>query len=371
MIAPREMFQKRIDSMMERTPPEKRDDLKLAIDGIFTMIANAAELQTSKEALGKHVGPLLKKLEENYVPKEPPKPERTLGEKIRILEAVGVIDADLLPQILKYKAVGIERVVSSAVRRVEREGQEGSSPTPRVDAYTELHGFIFEQKRIDLAAAWGRSVAERRTPDPLRVWVNYTGLRDSAQTLFKRASIDNDVPIIPGWIWEMKWYPRKDYGTSEENINQILKYQAAVGGKIFDYATIEVFGNMSPDFVAGIRYERNLVPWGQSFSGVDILYVTPDGGSLSIKRPEELAGRKSLAVPSPDTKLFERALRDRNYEVFSGRIVREEDIYGPLQLEIQAALRSGTVDPLLITDVAVFKEYERLCREKRQRMIGP
>jgi hypothetical protein len=223
-----------------------------------------------------------------------------------------------------------------------------------------------------------------------KIPIEFEGFKDGKPKSFSGTGkkgaakpVDNDVPVIPGRIWETKRYPRKEFGSEDQALNQVLKYQAAIEKGHYDAATVEVAGNVDANFIRMIRSGEMPDGSHRDLSNVEVLYrfILPNGREVVIPlkegKPREGSDQKlnSLRTPplselTPNERTIvqgiEAALEKGDYQLFSSRILTEADIAGsPHAEKLREAIMEGSVDPKKINDVETFKEFEGLMQAKR------
>ena len=371
----RQMFASKIQEVEARVPLEKREAFLGKVTDVLT---EAAGLE-GRQAVGKFFGPRLKELEREFAtPMQPDAPPSlSKEEKLGALVKARVVTPARMHELLQCSLMGVPGV-GKAIESAYGQLVSGEGP---VSAYSAIEGFIFEHTRREIAKRLGHG-RSLRAGGPITV--SYVGVRNGeARTLDSR--IDNDVPLIPGHIWETKRYTRHDLGTRDEVYNQLLKYQAAIDQKYFTGATLEVYGNISPRFLRALIDLAPLAPGLHlEVPDVEVLYVVDNDTAVPLRRSRasRSLARGSEAAAAP----YVRALAEKRYGLFSGRIVTAHDL-GRGSAELRACLdRSGlsglpdelhvggsmaplTVNPERITDVELFREFERVLLKKRQVML--
>lgn len=400
-VSPYPKFQKTIDGILSRVPPEKLPEARKAVQEAIDKVPSGANEAT----VGKVLGTELRRIEANYAVKaEAPKPPPvSIPPEVRGMEGPvvdklsqsevntlaelqkrGLIDEAMTRQLMASEdAAKVKQGIGSWQGFLDKIGKtKPGDLDPQVSAYNHIRALILELT----TAERGAKLPGANPQDPrskVSVKVDFDGVKDGKAKKYTKSGIDNDVPVIPGRVWELKRYPRLEFGSSDQAYNQVLKYQEAIRQGHFDAATIEVSGNVDPVFLRAIRTGQG--PGGIKLEApnVEVLYsfTLPTGREVVIPlkegSPREGSDQqqKSLRYPplselNPQERAIvlgmERALADGKYELFGSRLVTEADFAGsPHADSLQKAVRDGAVDPKLITDVAVFKEFERLNTEKR------
>lgn len=353
----REMFASKIEALLEKVPLERRTEAEAAVARVLEDVPSPT---ADKAAIGKFVGPRLKEVERMFVP-----PERSLSkeEKLRALHAKGAItDARLAELIPMLGEPGVGKAIEGAYGQLTSTTKDA----PLVSAYTMIEGFMFERSRARIARSLGYTGTPYRGA---KVHVSYIGItRDTSGARtpkhYANIAIDNDVPLVPERIWETKRYTRLDYGTHDETYNQLFKYQAAIAARHFNAATLEVYGNISPDFLRALLDHAPVAP-GLYLEApdVEVLYVLDEQTAIPLRQsrsPVSLARglHTDRALP------FVRALAMKRYELFSGMILDAD-----ADAELASAVRDGKVDPKEIQDPRVFRRFEELVWKKRLALL--
>lgn len=355
------LFQARIDALLAGAPDERRQDAWLAVQRAIS----GAPKTEDKAALGRYMGPLLKAIEREYLPADDG--ARGKLEKIEELHRAGIITEQQRRDLVA--ALG-QRGIGKAV-----EGAHGAlRADDSINAYNMIEGLFFERSRADVARRLGiASTTAPRPPDPVRV--SFVGLHTGRPARLHNVLVDNDVPVVAQHLWETKRYTRMDYGQGMEAnetvsghcANQLLKYQAAITAGAFTGATLEIYGNIAPDFLRALIDLAPVAPGlFLDIPDVEVLYALDAETSIPLRRsraPVSVARGVSSTVARP----YIHALALKRYDLFSGRLLTAEDVAG--DAELTAAIAGGTVDPLRIRDLAAFRRFEALVAEKRKKLI--
>ncbi|APU89002.1 hypothetical protein Rctr197k_219 [Virus Rctr197k] len=347
-----EMFKAKADKILEAAPPERRAEISGALEAAF----QRARGLTDRAEIGVLVGPLLKRIELEYAAPRAPKPTR--DDQLLALRAARILDDVRLAELRALLGEpGVGKAIDAASGQLS---VAGTSPEAVVIGYTMIEGFMFERSRARIAQRLGYTEGKGK-----KVRVSFVGVKDGAPTTFENIAIDNDVPLVPDHIWETKYYTRRDYGAALEDMNQLLKYQAAINAGHFESATLEVYGNIAPDFLRRLIDCAELVPGLLlDIPDVEVLYALDEHTAVPIRRNR----RRSLARGSTaDTLAVVRALAHKRYEVFAGALLTEEDVKDDAAL--QMAAKDGKLDPRNILDVQAFRRFEQRLKEKRRKAL--
>lgn len=380
-------FDRRIGEIMNRVSSERRADAQLAIDALLASVPAGSP----GAVVGRIVGPGLKAIEAEYAPS--PQPARLTkaeaeAQKAREarerLVARGVVTPEMAAAIDAYAAGG--EAAAARVREAFLAAGGHSNATADIQAYNGLQGLLYEARRS--AEVRGGAVAGTAGGLPRRtVRVRYNGVRFAPKgwkVQEKMSEIDLDIPEASGRIYEVKWSPRINYGENidgslnEGALNQVIKMNAAVEQRLFDGATIEVTGNVSPEFFALL---------GQWAPKVEVLYT------LRLSGGQEVAFRMKRGpdgMPTLRRMPDIRALGERDQTILdglrrvlqSGRIFRDgifqndfltladvPEMVPSYQEFRKVAGEDGRIDPRRITDLRLYQEWERRIQAKRLRVL--
>lgn len=355
-----ELFRNKIDALVDKVPEAKRAEAIAAIEAAIADVPPG-----DAPSIGKVVGPRLKTIEKAFVPAGPPEPSKE--EKLKALLDEGIIDAELHHAMTQhFGKPGCGKAIEGAYGQIVATRDGSHDKTLLVGAYTQIKGYLFEQSRIALATAMAGAL--RANPYARKPKVTFRGVTgDGAVTTFKDVGIDNDVPIIPGRIWETKWYPRKNYGTDHHVVNQLLKYQAAVDAGVFEAVTVEVFGNIDPAFLRNLCEGREVASGLELFCpDVELVFALDELVSVTLK-PSRNA--RSMARANERGRGIINAVRDRRYATFTNKVLTADDLYlvnDEALKPLYEVLHDGFVDPERITSVPAFLLYEQLVARKRR-----
>lgn len=372
-----DMFRDKIDGIMRRTPAERRTACECAISTAVQGVSG------SKRTVGQIVGPRLKKIEEEFVPKEPSKSQEEKLAEMRQLDILDDRSHAAMRALLGQRGTGT--VIEATYGQVERFRAHGANPkpgdVPLINAYTQIEGFLFEASRIDLARSWGYTTLAHHH----KTRVDFIGIRNGSRTNIVSSPIDIDVPYIQNWIWEVKRYTRHDFGTSDESLNQVLKYQAALQARrpddpkghapdAFQGATLEITGNVSPAFIRLLVEHPTTIPATPAplvfaAPNLEVLYTFPDGTSVPLKHG---ARDRSLRRRGPWDQHVEVALLryDHNNWIFSGGILGRDDVRDDAELCAHVDEAIDRLDPTTITDLHVFRRYEAAIWKRRLALLA-
>lgn len=368
MTTARELFQKKADAILARVPPDKMIAAQASIDILFGEVPDG-----DPASIGKVVGPRLKAIEKAFVEPEPAGPSKE--EKLKALFDAKVFDELLYIQMAQCLGrPGSGKCIDSCYGQLEKSKTDCPDKTLLVGAYTQARGYLFEQSRIALA----RTMAGAVEPKSGKVRVSFRGLgvnpyngMKTGVMDHKNVPIDNDVPLIPGRIWETKWYVRKNFGSDHHAVNQILKYQAAVEAGHFDAVTIEVAGNIDPTFLQNLCEGREVALGLELFApDVELVYALDEEISVTLK-PSRNA--KSMARANDRAKGIFTAVLERRYDLFSNKVVTLDDLAPaevPFREHLWAQVHDGFVDPERIELVGAFVTYETIVDAKRRKAWG-
>lgn len=289
-------------------------------------------------------------------------------QALNLLVSQGVITQQVVDRLTVALAMAgakprIQQQVKTAVGNLEKTGGA-------VMARNAVHGALFEISQLMAVRAIWRPGEAVVLPE------RATGKRSGD-------AIDNDNPIFSDdrhrRLIDTKAYPRMNWGDPK----QLTRYQAAVAMGQYHAATYEVSGNIDPAFLEKLADGTIAAP------GVELLYtVTLDRGDgpisitaalKPIQLPNEIdpATLERIYPPTPDGPSSEdlaiqRGIRaavvQRRFDIFSNKFLREEDVRASgsdKTSKLLEAVQDGAVDPMKITDLAVFEEFLRLINAKR------
>lgn len=284
------------------------------------------------------------------------------------LVSQGVITQQVVDRLMAALAMAgakprIQQQVKTAVGSLTK-------PSGAVMARNAVHGALFEISQLMAVRAIWRPGEEVVLPE------RATGKRGGD-------AIDNDNPVFSDdrhrRLIDTKAYPRMNWGDPK----QLTRYQAAVATGQYHAATYEVSGNIDPAFLEKLADGTIAAP------GVELLYTVTlnrGDGPISITaalKPIQLPNEIDPATleriypatpdgPSLEDRAIQRGIRaamaQRSFNIFSNKFLREEDVRASgsdKTAELLQAVQDGAVDPMKISDLAVFEEFLRLINAKR------
>lgn len=228
---------------------------------------------------------------------------------------------------------------------------------------TSVRGAVFELDRINKLINQGLETVDfdENVNTPIH-FLGYTKKENgyqAAPTKEYDSPIQLDVPISRDgkpYVYEVKSYPRMQFGSLPNQLNQLLKYQAAIESGAVDGATVEIKGRIHPyllDWASG----RNIAEKGNA-PDVEIIYnlPLPSGAEYRfiLNRSQKNNGLKfhNDKFTTEDRKIvnaIQKAIVDRSIV----DIISSADIDNPSE-RVLPYLNN----PMQITDPEIFDEYE-------------
>lgn len=245
-----------------------------------------------------------------------------------------------------------------------------------VRAITLSRGVLFELDRINKVITQGQETLDFDTVEGSELEVTFKRfVKDTvySSTMLPmeevNSKIELDVPLVRDgkqFVYEVKNYPRKQFGESPAELNQLLKYQAAIEQNIIDGATIELRGRLSKNFLfwalGGSVIDDGGIP------DVEIIYnlLLPSGAEYRFVLKKGKAG-KGLKFANEDRTFSEQDTRVIN-GLFKSIIDRDiiqyiSDVNVDNPSEELAPFTSTENGPFEIERPDLFVEYENKRRD--------
>jgi hypothetical protein len=174
----------------------------------------------------------------------------------------------------------------------------------------------------------------------------------------KKSPISLDVPIIreKPYVYDAKSYPRRIYGQSPNQINQLLKYQKGIELGLIDGATIEIDGRLDPGFLKWAAGDY-VSSFGE-IPDIEILYSLPlPSGKeyrfvLKSSRGQGLQFENENHLSPQDTRICKGVQK----AILDGSIF---GIIADLDPSDFAGIESNHIkDPSKISDIGEYERYE-------------
>lgn len=251
-----------------------------------------------------------------------------------------------------------------------------------IRAITLSRGVLFELDRINRVLKQGKEKLDLEVGARLELSVKFKRFAKGSKyapgmtpTQEVDSKIEVDVPIDRDgkpYIYEVKSYPRKQFGETPEDLNQLLKYQTAIEQKKIDGATIEIRGRLSKEFLfwalGGSIVDDGGIP------DVEIIYnlQLPSGGEYRFVLKKAKHGN-GLKFENEDKNYSEEDTQAIN-GLFKSIIDRDiiqyiADVNVDNPSEELAPYTKTENGPYQIERPDLFVEYENKRRETLQKRL--
>lgn len=296
-------------------------------------------------------------------------PENGPGRRIQITRAqLDAINA-ALPEQSRMTMAKIETAAN--LPRFQEKLAAAEKNPEEVSRATQIRGIEFEMSRYTRALEQGLETVADQWPQTEPV--EYLGYSRRASDFSappheaKKSAVTSDVPIVREdgrpYIYDVNASPRRLYGTEAQQRNQILKYQAAIDQGTINGATVEINGRVSPEFVQWLT--GKVVGDPVAAPDVEVLYTIdlPSGADYTfiLKRAANNNGLRftnaDRSYTTEDRRIISgiyKAIQDRSI----GTLISGTNIESP-----PAELAPYVQDPVQLTDLRLFKQYDRLRME--------
>ena len=268
---------------------------------------------------------------------------------------------------------------------------------------TCVRGLLFELSRIQTLASQGLEKVDFNLNFSKEI--EYFGYAKNTRDFTSEpnqkyeSAIDFDVPVVRDGmphVYEVKNYPRMQYGSHASQRNQLLKYQASIDQGIVEGATVEIKGRLNQSFLqwasgtniseAGkipdieIIYNLNL-PSGEEYrfvlkrsrknNGLNFQnegrLTTPEATLKKIKEDKPAQFEDMMSLFGGETEILNKLSEDRKIINGLQRSVLDRSVIDILSTtDIKnppPELLEHLNAPMTIQSMALFDRYEALRKE--------